>query len=439
MAINAPNASHHHTALGIKGEALEKAQLAQPLVSIRQNNFEDGNEITTETDEGHTGVSNLDMGSYRTKAESAPSWEDGLRFGQGYEDYMYLLLAHDTVTANYDSHTGVYQHVFEMPPDTDDELPLATIYHGFSKTLTDGRIFNNAMLNEWELSFSADDKPSVKPTFVSDYNYVNTVNPSRDFLADHLSRTVMAQHTKVFIGDVGATTLEEMTEIACFKEATLTVNNNAESQACHDDKFGENTKLMGARELTGSITMPWTATIDNEENVLTGTRYFETEYEAYDKYGHIVSELITQKQIWYQTIGGNITRTSDSDTLGTGETLLKTIVTNEGTENESTSYIIGTGVPFQSLYKVPVAEVTNVTSTKSGSDAKELTFEFKGIEQPSQSYLIAEFITDLSACHIDDGNVGDKRNARSDYYPTTTNTGISAAIYGNTFEPYASQ
>ena len=92
MAINAPNASHHHTALGIKGDELTKAQVAQPLVSIRQNSFEDGNEITTETDEGHTGVSNLDMGSYRTKAESAPSWEDGLRFGQGYEDYMYLLL-----------------------------------------------------------------------------------------------------------------------------------------------------------------------------------------------------------------------------------------------------------------------------------------------------------------------------------------------------------
>ena len=88
MAVQAPNASFHHTALGIKGASLEKAKLAQPLVSIRQTNFEDGNEITTETDEGHTGVSNIDMGSYRTKAESSPSWEDGLRFAQGYEDYF---------------------------------------------------------------------------------------------------------------------------------------------------------------------------------------------------------------------------------------------------------------------------------------------------------------------------------------------------------------
>ena len=427
MAINAPNASHHHTALGIKGDELTKAQVAQPLVSIRQNSFEDGNEITTETDEGHTGVSNLDMGSYRTKAESAPSWEDGLRFGQGYEDYMYLLLAHDTITANFDGHTGVYKHVFEMPPDVEDELPLATIYHGFSKTLTDGRIFNNAMLNEWELSFSADDKPSVKPTFVSDYNYVNTVNPSRDFLADHLARTVMAQHTKVYIGEIGATEIWDgtgdsdgkMIAIDCFKEATLTVNNNAESQACHDDKFGENTKLMGARELTGSITMPWH----------DATKYFETEYEAYEKYGHIVSELITQKQVWYQTIGGNITRTSDSNTLATGETLIKTV-----TADNTTSYIIGTGVPYQSLYKVPVVEVTNVTSTKSGSDAKELTFEFKGIEQPSQSYMTAEFITDLSACHID--AVGASRQS---YYPPLKDGSNNDIAENQKFAPYAEQ
>ena len=42
MAVQAPSASHHHTALGIKGSTLAKIKLAQPLVSIRQNGFEDG-------------------------------------------------------------------------------------------------------------------------------------------------------------------------------------------------------------------------------------------------------------------------------------------------------------------------------------------------------------------------------------------------------------
>ena len=394
MAVKAPNASHHHTALGIKGALLTKEKLAQPLIGIRQSGFEDGNEITTETDEGHTGVSNLDMGSYRTKAESAPNWEDGLRFGQGYEDYFYLLLSQDTVAAYNDGNddvSGIYVHTMAMPSNAVDELPLATIYHGFSKTLTDGRIFNNAMLNQIDVTFNADNKPTVKPSFISDYNIVNTINPPREFIDNHLTRTIMAQHTKVYVGDVGATTLQEMTEIDCFKEASFSINNNAESESCHDDNFGENSKLMGAREATGSITMPWH----------DATKYFETEYEAYEKYGHIVSELITQKQIWFRTVGGDILVEDDSE-------------------------MVSSGVPYESLFKFPVTEVTNVTSTKSGSDAKELTLEFKVIEQPSQSYMTAIFTTDLATCHID--TTGQTRSA---VYPTGAGNEV--------FAPYASQ
>lgn len=410
MAIQAPNASFHHTALGIKDSSLAKAQLAQPLVAIRQTGFEDGNEISTETDEGHTGVSNIDMGSYRTKAESSPNWEDGLRFAQGYEDYFYLLLGHDDIDTYNDGENdvdGVYQHVMEMPPDVDEELPLATIYHGFSKTSTDGRVFNNAMLNELEVTFNADDKPSVSPTFVSDYNIVNTINPTRNFLDDHLARTVMAQHTQVFIGPVGATEIgngdDNMIAIDCFSEASFTINNNAESQACHDDNFGENTKLMGAREVTGTITMPWH----------DATKYFETEYEAYYKYGHIVSELITQKQVWYKTSGGNI---QVEDTSGT------------------TPVMVDSDVPFQSLFKFPVVEVTNVTSTKSGNEAKELTFEWKGIEQPDHSYMTAEFVTDLATCHIDSSG-----QARSAVYPPLKDGSNNTIAANQKFAPYADQ
>ena len=54
MGELAPNASHHHTELGIKDDTLaaNKKKLALPLVGIRQTSFEDGNEIETETDEG---------------------------------------------------------------------------------------------------------------------------------------------------------------------------------------------------------------------------------------------------------------------------------------------------------------------------------------------------------------------------------------------------
>ena len=407
MAELAPNASHHYTEMGIKGDLItDKAKLASPLVGIRQTGFEDGNEIETETDEGHTGVANLDMGSFRKSAESSPQWEDGCRYGQGFEDYIYMILPNKTINA-HDTIDGIYIHKYEMDPTTDDDLPVATIYHGFAKTETDARIFNNAMLNEFELTLSADDLPKVKTTFISDYNIVNVINPTRHLLEDHLARTVMAQHTSVYIGAVGAT-VEEMLEnpIDCFTEATLTVNHNAESQSCHGDDFGVNTKTMGARELTGSISMPW----------VERTKYFETEYECYEKYGHIVSTEITQKQIMYLMEGGSIVRTSESDTIGSGEKIIKTVVVDEGEETETTIYYIDTGVPYKTAIIVPVAEVTNVTSTKSGNEAKDVTFEWKGIEKPEQSYMNVEITTDLPTPHIDTTT----GVSRSSFYPNTT-------------------
>ena len=46
-------------------------------------------------------------------------------------------------------------------------------------------------------------------------------------------------------------------------------------------------------------------------------------------------------------------------------------------------------------------EVTNVTSPKSGNEAKDLTMEWKGVEQSTQSYMTVEMTTDLANPHID--------------------------------------
>ena len=384
MASIAPNASYHYVKMGIKDETLASDKYARDLVSIRQTSFEDGNEIETETDEGHTGVSNLDMGSYRTTAESAPSWEDKFRYGEGLEDLFYLLLGTYTVTAKSGA-TDVYDYHFEMPPNVDKELPLATIYNGFAKTETDGRAFNNALLNELEINFSADDAPTISPTFVSDYNNFNLANPTRSFPTT--SYFAKAVHTQVYVGAVGATA-EEMLQlpIDCFTEASLTINHNAESQSCHADEFGKNTKIMGAREAEGSITMPW----------VDGTKLFEPEYEAFNKYGHVVSEEITHKQVWFRAYGGSIIRCSTSNTIGTGEKIIETVAVDN-----TTYYKIDTGVPFETLIKCPDCELTNVESPKSGDEAKDLTMEFKVLEKPEQSYLTVDMTTFLENLHID--------------------------------------
>ena len=88
--------------------------------------------------------------------------------------------------------------------------------------------------------------------------------------------------------------------IDCFTEASLSINHNAESQSCHADAFGKNTKIMGAREATGSITMPW----------VDGTKYFETEYEVYmQNQKQMKSALRTSMQLLkipYKEAQGNV-------------------------------------------------------------------------------------------------------------------------------------
>ena len=389
MAAIAPNASWHYVMGAVKGKQLSETQYARPLIGIRQTEFEDGNEIETETDEGHTGVSNLDMGSYRTTAESSPAWEDKFRYGEFLEDIFYLLLGSYTENPHQKGGSdvdGVSDLHFELAPDTEEELPVATIYNGFEKTKYDARVFNNALLNELEINFSADDAPTISPTFVSDYNNFNLKNPTRSFSTT--SYFVKAVHTQVYVGAVGATA-DEMLQVPidCFTEASLTINHNAESQSCHADAFGKNTKIMGARETEGSITMPW----------VEGTKYFETEYEAFNKYGHAVSEEITHKQIWFRCYGGEVVRYSTSDTLATGER----IISSETVDNVTT-YTIGTTIPFETIIKCPECELTNVESPKSGDEAKDLTMEFKVLEKPTKSYITVDMTTFADSLHIDD-------------------------------------
>lgn len=373
MAAIAPNASWHYVMGAIRGNSLTSDKYARPIVGIRQTSFEDGNEINTETDEGHTGISNLDQGSYRTKAESSPSWEDKFRYGEFLEDTFYLLLGNYTNVpheAEGSAVDGVFDYNFALPPNNTSDLPTATIYNGFAKTENDGRVFNNALLNELEINFSADDAPTIKPTFVSDYNNINLINPTRTFATN--SYFAKAVHTQVYVGAIGATAEQMLqTPIDCFTEASLTINHNAESQSCHADEFGKNTKIMGARETEGSITMPW----------VDGTKYFETEYEAFNKYGHSVSEEITHKQVWFRCFGGDIPKIE--------------------TSGENTTYT-PTGVPFETLIKCPACEITKVGSPKSGDEAKDLTMEFKVLEKPDQSYITVDMTTFLQDLHIDD-------------------------------------
>lgn len=369
----APSGSFHYVGFGIKDNLLSSSKLARCCVFTRQTDFEDGNEINTENDEGHTGVATIDMGSYRTTAESSPSWTDKLRYNEGFEEVFYQLLG----TYEVNPHTvddgqggstavsGVYDFSYSFPPENANDLPLSTIYNGFAKTTNDARIWNNAILNEFTMNFSNENAPTMDLTFISDYNNFNLTNPTRTYSAK--TNFVKTDQVKIYLGEVGATE-QEMLEnpVNCFIESSFTVNNNVETQSCVEEEFGKNSKFLGTRETTGSINMPW---VDN-------TKLLEPEYEGADKLAHIVSTEITYKQIWYELTGTNII-------VGTGD---------NATDTE---------VPYHTWIKFPQAEITKVETPKSGEDAKDLTMEYKVLENPTQSFMTVDLTTNLQDLRID--------------------------------------
>lgn len=354
----APSATWHFWGFGNKSDDLDKETFAKYMVSVRGVDFESGNDISTETDEGHTGTASIDMGEYRNDASSEPEWEDAWRYGEGFEDYWYHLLGKYT---KEEVATGVYHYRFFFPsivdPTNNDnpiELPLTTIYNGFAKTVDDGRVFNNAMLNELECNFK-NEKPSIHPKYLSDYNNFNMTNPSRSYAKN--TNFVKPKQVAIYYGDVDKK-LEELSKLGCYLESSFSINNNAETQPCQDDEFGKNTKFMGSRETEGSFKVPWT----------DKTRKLEPEFEGGNSKSHSVTDESIYKQIAYDAVGGKI---GDS------------------------TYNYRTLIHFQKIV------LTNAESPLSGDEAKDLTVEWKVSEEPGQSFVTVDIWTDLSDLHTD--------------------------------------
>lgn len=365
----APSGSYHYVGFGIKDALLDSSKYARCCVFTRQTDFEDGNEINTENDEGHTGVANLDMGSYRTTAESSPAWTDKLRYNEGFEEVFYQLLGTyevnphtvDDGEGGTTTVTGVYDYNYSFPPVNANDLPLSTIYNGFAKTSTDARVWNNAILNEFTMNFSNEDAPTMDLTFVSDYNNFNLNNPTRTYAST--TNFVKTDQVKIYLGEVNATEQQMFANtVNCFIESSFTVNNNVETQSCVEEEFGKNSKFLGVRETTGSINMPW---VDN-------TKLLEPEYEGADKLAHVVSTEITNKQVWYELTG---TKIGDTD------------------------------INYHTLIKFPEVEVTNVETPKSGSDAKDLILEYKVLEKPTHSFMTVDLTSNLADLRIDSTGV----------------------------------
>ena len=398
----AESGTYNYLGFGIKDEDLDDELYARPSVNIIQTDADDTSNIETADDEGHTGTSTMKVATFRQSANASPTWTQLLRFSAGLEEVIYCALPNHSVEPvivpprSNIPETKYYKHTFDLTPIRFDEegneeatdVPLATIYMSFAKGMNDTRVCNNAALNELSFESPADDSPTLSPTFESDYPNFDTINILRMFRTLIRSRTASPNSVRVLIGKIDASSIEEMTEIECYQNASFDLNNNMEDIPCHNDVFGTVIKTLGERELTGSIEFPRTEI----------TRYLQSEYEAFERCkkindgefvkAHIVSEEIIQRQIWYLVEFGDIPYLDYTDL-----------------DDDGNPKMYYTGVKRRCLFKFPIVEFRGMSHPRSGADAMNITAEWTSVASEGNSIMQCEILSELPDIRIDDEGV----------------------------------
>ena len=368
----APNLSYHYWFLGVRGVGLDEEP--DPLVLVRGSEYNHEREITMEDDEGHMGTATTRMSSYRTSATANPSYTDKCRYKEGWEDIWLLLLGSDDGLGEHDIRketvtTGVYKYTFKVNVDQPQDPYFASLLNGFAKTDDDAYLYENALLGEFECSGSNEEAPTYTATFSTNYPKVNQPNVARNIPA----KTIFPKSAdvRVYIAPQGNYQIDNPSganyigayEYPCYLEWSFNVNNNLESVPCSGDAFGESTKVLGNREGTVSITVPWT----------NDTKHLEKVFEVGDDGS------------------GGTTR----DTVTT-ENDVKTIwFVMENTTIGSTAY------KYKTIIKIPQVVITSAYSEQSGSDAKQIVLEGNIEESGISSFIETEIITDLEDLHIE--------------------------------------
>ena len=371
----APNLSYHYWYLGVRGINLDEE--ASPMVLVRGSEFNHEREIEMEDDEGHMGTATTKMSSYRTKASANPSFTDKCRYKEGWEDLWLLLLGSakggsgadkDDIVVTEDN--GIYTYTFKINTDAPQNPYFATLYNGFAKTTGDAYKYEDCLLSELEVSGSNEEAPTYSSTYASNYPKVNQTNPPRVIPA----KTVFPKSADVRIylapADTEDTDMLDY-EYPCYLDWSLSVNNNLESVPCSGDAFGESTKVLGNREGTFNITVPWTNT----------TKHLEKVFETGADDGTTVTTDNDIKKVWIVMENGKI-----------GDTNTK----------------------YKTVIKIPRVVVTSAYSEQSGTDAKQIELEGNIEENGQDSFIETVITTDLANLHIDN-TTGDNHQGSAFY------------------------
>ena len=377
MAELAPNLSYHYWLLGINPEPDVNGT---NTVLVKGSEFEHGKEIEFQDDEGHTGTATTKMSSYRSKAYSAPSFTDKTRYKEGWEDMWMLLLGSDDETEQHavrkvakNDEPTVFDYTFKVNSANPQDPKFCTIYNGFAKTTHDAFLYENCLLNELEITFSNEEAMTYKPTFSANFPQFNQQNPAR--VLPKTSVFTKTSDVSIYIAPYREQgyTEEEMLEFGvkygCFIEGTLNVNNNVEDQPCAGDEFGTSTKVLGNREATFNLTLPWTSQTKKLEYQFMGGADDATKVVADNDY----------KTVWIILESDTITKESEGQT-------------------------VPTNYKYKTVIKIPEINMTVANSPQGGSDAKQLELEGNIMENGTDSFIETIITTDLPELHMQPAN-----------------------------------
>jgi len=349
--MGSPNSLHFMGFATQKGTSYEV-----PLCFVKYETFSGNVEIETEEDKGHTGSRSLLLGEDRVKATSAPEFEDKLRYEEGLEDFYHHVLG------NYEVQSfGTKTKRYIFTPNPDGVLPLVSIFHGYNVSGLTGRGFANAIANELTLTMNAENAPKISVKYLADFPKYDVDMPTLSFLADP-PQSVKAGQLKAYMGDVG--TLNEQNDlITCLKEASITINNNAENTVCAGLPLGQSNKDVGELTVEGNVKLDYN----------TANKTLEQLWATGANDGEIITYDSLFKAFRFKYVGN----------------LIETVT---GTPN--TDYF------YTNQIDLPKVDIKSVKPTEGGDGNKEIDIEFKAVTPSSGDIIEIMVQSQLSGLHI---------------------------------------
>lgn len=361
-AATPPNALHY-LCMGINPvvETTRVGGKVLPAFALKPETFDPGLKLDETDDKGHTGTDTLLLGKERTNASAAPTFKDKLRFGEGIEDLIFLLMGSndDPVAAVTNALTAKKWRFYRDVANPGD-LPWCSLVQGYNWKTANAEYYTEAFLDSLEFTFNASEAPTYNATFLSNYPLYNQTEPTRVFAGTEYK--LKAGQGAVYLGNVGddlATLKADANKLDCYSDANLKCQNNMEPSTCKSPTFGEIKKDRNPFTANGEIKMDY-----NENNM-----QLEAESTTGSKTGTNVSPDSWFKQILIEYTGKAIETVSS------------------------------TPVPMSMQVLIPKANC-KISSTKSGEGKKELTLTFDVVSNTTSSPIEITMVSPLSALHM---------------------------------------